>query len=551
MASTKWFLFVAIMTRSLPVSHAIDFLAAQQRGTIVAKEVLEQMLLLELPSSANKVRLDAVKQRLSSTFASLPKNQQGQLEPSTVRYVLHRYFVQQHGWSVKGLDPEGGGLNASASAASQSGDVMKGLAPAYIQDLFTERLHGRGLDLEELAVFAATMSDLVFQESLGGLRGVYEKLMFSTDERLPEPKFDLGVRAYLSDLITAEYGNFTGPGDLKQLEEQARGFFPEYDDIVMWSRDLYHSQEFFSHTTRNPFGEFGGVSFDRAATFLLEFVGKFGKFLESDCRVLKDELLTMEKVGNGRVLLSDFYQNRNLQMHESFDYLRNLGVLETDGGAPRLIISNYVTSPSRCTPFSSYYSVCCPDECDSLLGSLERDIGKPAAEPTRIAGLVAELPSDTVEAPRNLSALMTSRLNEIASHHGGLVPLHGRLFLQWMHHAFPRECTYPHAAGTTQPVSQDEWLAQNLHLQDAMVNPVERLEHVTAKFSVESTDFVDLPWSSVEELVANHSSEPSSSWIATARFCVCVVALLSFAVPLVRASAVVSQRSGGKEIHFV
>ena len=35
-------------------------------------------------------------------------------------------------------------------------------------------------------------------------------------------------------------------------------------------------------------------------------------------------------------------------------------------------------------------------------------------------------------------------MEQVASHHGGKVPLHGRLFAQWLHHAFPRECPYPH-----------------------------------------------------------------------------------------------------------
>jgi len=32
---------------------------------------------------------------------------QGALRLSTARYVLHRLFVQRHGWHFKGLAPEG------------------------------------------------------------------------------------------------------------------------------------------------------------------------------------------------------------------------------------------------------------------------------------------------------------------------------------------------------------------------------------------------------------------------------------------------------------
>merc|ERR1719310_1687163 len=50
--------------------------------------------------------------------------------------------------------------------------------------------------------------------------------------------------------------------------------------------------------------------------------------------------------------------------------------------------------------------------------------------------------------PRNLSAPLRARLEEVAKHHNDMIPLHGRLFAQWLHYAFPQECPYPHMSGT-------------------------------------------------------------------------------------------------------
>merc|ERR1719203_1329310 len=61
------------------------------------------------------------------------------------------------------------------------------------------------------------------------------------------------------------------------------------------------------------------------------------------------------------------------------------------------------------------------------------------------------MPSTTVPGNRTLPAWLLRRLDSVAAHHGGRVPLHGRLFAQWMHHAYPRECRYPHVAGSTDP----------------------------------------------------------------------------------------------------
>ena len=63
--------------------------------------------------------------------------------------------------------------------------------------------------------------------------------------------------------------------------------------------------------------------------------------------------------------------------------------------------------------------------------------------------VVAALPSSSVPANRDLSAVMRSHLNRIAANNGGVVPLHGRLFVQWLHHVYPRECPCLHLSGRT------------------------------------------------------------------------------------------------------
>ena len=52
-------------------------------------------------------RMARIEAGLDSMYASLPKNEFGKLGHATVRYALHRLFVQRHGWHVKGLEPAG------------------------------------------------------------------------------------------------------------------------------------------------------------------------------------------------------------------------------------------------------------------------------------------------------------------------------------------------------------------------------------------------------------------------------------------------------------
>merc|ERR1719461_2672917 len=112
------------------------------------------------------------------------------------------------------------------------------------------------------------------------------------------------------------------------------------------------------------------------------------------------------------------------------------------------------------------------------MGHLEQKIGAPEEGVDRIAELVAALPSATVVAPRNLSAALLGRLAQVAESNNGVVPLHGRLFAQWMHHAFPYECPYPQEAGTTSPQTPDEWLRE-AGLEDTRASLEERHRHVS------------------------------------------------------------------------
>merc|ERR1719237_1259013 len=50
----------------------------------------------------------------------------------------------------------------------------------------------------------------------------------------------------------------------------------------------------------------------------------------------------------------------------------------------------------------------------------------------------------SMDEPQPFSDVLTGKLSAIAAQNRGRVPLHGRLFAQWLHFAFPYECPYPH-----------------------------------------------------------------------------------------------------------
>merc|ERR1719343_1719268 len=122
--------------------------------------------------------------------------------------------------------------------------------------------------------------------------------------------------------------------------------------------------------------------------------------------------------------------------------------------------------------------------------------------------------------------------------------------MQWLHHAYPRDCPYPHASGTINPVTQDEWLTMHADLEDAMATDAEKEQHAT-KHVHDLESLEPLPWTDVEELVAVHKTGASPQRSSLLRLAMMVVAVLSFALPLVRGSMVLlssQPRSKDREI---
>jgi len=275
---------------------------------------------------------------------------------------------------------------------------------------------------------------------------------------------------------------------------------------------------------------------------------QYGKFQDKDCHKLKADLVRMEEKGNGRVLLSDFYRpglDGNWQFQESAGYLRQLGAMDdSDANKPRVIIANYLYSQTNCIAASSFYSMCCIDECEGLLGHLEKEIAAPDATPTQIANIVSKLSSSSVQSPRALPAHLRDRLSEIAQEHDGRVPLHGRLFAQWMHHAYPLECPYPHISGTTSPQSPNEWLestgSEASATNEEMADHVKKGDELRASKADDAEDDATLPWAPEEELLVCRKSQvqaaTGSGFLLTLRNILLFGVMVSIAYGLVQTS---------------
>eukprot|EP00929_Paragymnodinium_shiwhaense_P042958 TRINITY_DN2214_c0_g1_i4.p1 TRINITY_DN2214_c0_g1~~TRINITY_DN2214_c0_g1_i4.p1 ORF type:complete len:567 (+),score=123.98 TRINITY_DN2214_c0_g1_i4:142-1842(+) len=480
--------FLGSRANHLGPNGMVDFDLLQDLEKVAGKDHRE----------ATEDRIARLEKALKPMFASMPKMANGNLDASGVRYLLHRLFVQRHGWFVNGLDNGGESWNSTSPS-----EVFKQHAADH-HSLFESKL-AQGFGTHQVAVFAAALEALVHGESMRRLEGVYRVLGFTQSESLSEEESMEAIRAYMVMYVWGADAEKTTKNKYKSLNQTVYEMYPTFGDT-----------EGFVQEVRNRIIE--DVPADERNTWqsnlkvVEEVAERYGRWQDKECHVLKGKLMEMQQGDTGRVFLNDFYApsltNDAWQFVESVPYLRQLGALdETNPEKPSVIIPNYLNAPANCVAGSKFYSVCCIDQCEDLLGHLETKVGAPDATAEQLADLVASLPSDTINAPRALDTALVEKLKEVANHHGGRVPLHGRLFAQWMHHAYPRECPYPHLSGTTNPLTQERWIEE--HGEDTMVAGEADIRKIMAQAeAAKESDKVDqaivLPWTSEEELFVGH-----------------------------------------------
>jgi len=512
----------------------------QAAGRLSERQLETRGLSMFESDGKDAKRIEHLKEALQPMVMAAPRESDDSINPMVVRYILHRFFMQSHGWFIKGLEPQ-----RLVSGSSASDGAAKDRVPSYLENVMEQMvaMEGRTLALNDVAILAATLEDIIKNEADDRMTATFATMDLDKEESL-----DRAAAQELMDIYTMFY--LTGGNISVNTPEVARTAmlrftmkYPEWVPTEKWIREIEDNVSEVDSDRQDS----DPVSYSFLTKVAEQIGEKMGAYNDGSCRGLKQTLMEIEDEQQpGRVRLSAFYKkalHSFWKFIERPDYLRDLGALdETDPQNPRVIIPNYVGSRPQCLESSGFYAVCCRNECEDLMSGLEKHIGGPMAEPSEIGQWAAAAPSDTVSAPRELSQSLLRRLDEVATHHGGKVPLEGRLFAQWMHHAFPRECPYPHASGTISPLTPDEWMVKS-GVEDSSVTEQD-LQCASDKednFEIVAGKEMELPWSEDEELFT--VSQAAGSLSAVSRV-LRIAVLAVVAVALALASKIATPQDG-------
>mmetsp|Transcript_18619 Transcript_18619/g.34944 ORF Transcript_18619/g.34944 Transcript_18619/m.34944 type:complete len:556 (-) Transcript_18619:58-1725(-) len=505
---------------------------------------LQDAMEAVLTSGAASKRASFIEARTWQTFQALPKNHVGRLAPRAVRYLVHSYFMKEHGWLIQGLDPH---ANQAEVSEVHEVSILQDKAPALVESLLEARRSNHGLSLNDVVAMIAALERLIFDESLALLHASYTFNGFSPAEVLPQAGVHNVLTSYLLLFQLGSKGNLTD-ARLHQALKARVSQREDWPGIVDFESDTVFNFEYARSHVTNPFIQ-PQYSFEDVTEMVDELAHGYGQWQNRECQEMKEELIEADVDGDGQIPLSRFYLQNDrakYQFSESQQYLQEIGALDESGPEPKVRIANYLQGPSNCIASSAYYSICCLSECESLLNELEMKVRAPTADPAHLLGLVSNVSSATVDAPRHLSPVLAQRLRDIAGHNDGQVPLHGRLFAEWLHYAFPNECPYPKLFEEAKTLTPGHWAHKKMS-----VDVEERLMIASTMAdlgneSSDSSDTVEIAWSSEELLHAHETSTRSRGVASMALRSVMQVALLLGVLRAAAASWQTLYKSMGK-----
>jgi len=439
-----------------------------------------------------EIDLPAIRNLLEPIWKTMPKSGD-RVDFTQLRYLAHRYFMQKSSILIRGFE--------RTANVTHSMNRVSGLLNTQVTD-------AKMYSLEDVTSMVAAMNQLILSEEAELLTRAFERHGSQVSDHVSLEQIHRIMETYIIywmvDKRSQEIAVVRGgaieamiPG-WRQIIMMMQGEFTR----IQHNRDQLHNVQ----VGQGRYIMNRLWSWDDAHRVAESITNSFSSFWDAQCADIKDRLVELDKSKSGRVRLADFYNSGNWQFAEAENYLRDQGSLdETGGRGPQVIVPNYLQGASNCIVSNrDHYMVCCRNECEDILSEIENEVGAPTATVEQILTLAEGVTDLDDQAPR-LKGKILNQLQQIADSHNGVVPLHGRLFAQWLHYTFPHQCAFPHKSGSY----KTESLHERIH--DFRVTDRDLMRHTNLTSADEEEvapddDELMTQWSEDEELIGDFSA---------------------------------------------
>lgn len=506
-------------TTATPPAGSIERLQGEVRGAVGAA--------LGCGGEIGYRPLVEIRRVLKPMWHALPKRRRDRIEQRAFRYLVHRYFRQQYSMVVRGYEE------------ARPGDMSSpnGTVAAVLEDaLDLDNVGPNGLALEDVVQAVAALEQLMFHSESRLLEAVFIEQNKSLTDMHSYDAVSEVIREYL---LRWMMGN--DPTGIQAFTENRTLFetFPYWGDLVSLAEGQVKSLEYAR--LQAPAGKgrrpargrallTSTYSFEDAHEAVGDIAKTFAGYWASDCADMKAQLVSMDRWGSGRVRLADFYAaglRSEWRFGEGEAYLRDLGALDETSPwlGTQVIIPNYIQAASNCIVSTPHYLACCSNACEDLMGEIEVALGSPVATVGEILPVIGNVSlaegdsaGDGAEEPMRLSGPIVRQLESIGRKHGGMIPIHGRLFAQWLHFVFPRDCPFPHRAGDASVLTPTEfgkhYIVSDQEMQRHAAKDVPARPPVPegAEGSASEDIYRMSQWTPHEELIATYDDHFGQPW---------------------------------------
>jgi len=515
----KFFASILLTLATLALANKKGFLGGPRKNALSDPRTQYEELRMAMDEvlgcggSNESARFPEIKRLIEPMWNSMPKNSRGRVDWKQLRYMTHRYFMQQASVMFRVFEP-----NKEVNTSNVGGaEIMDKNAPSFADMLLTGKWASDGYSLHDAVAMVATLEQLMFDSESASLEFAMWYLNMTPSAPIKRADMSRVIESYVMHwMFSNDPESLEAVLENPSLLPQA---VPLWTSIQQLAAGQVQAMEYQRTATQKADHAHSIMAREYSFNDAHEIAGSisksFASFWETECQVIKASLVAMDKGNTGRVRLSDFYGSNmdgEWRFGESEAYLRDLGALDDSSWrGPQVIIPNYMQAASNCIVSTPNYLVCCVNECEDVMGEIERQFQMPVAPADRVLNLVANMTNFDDERP-DLNGTLGAQLHRIAEVHGGQVPLHGRLFAQWLHYVFPRECPFPHKIGATVTQTPIERGDDTLASRDE----VER-HASTRNLNSESADLAEeadvmSQWTEDEELVGDYSAQMRAPW---------------------------------------
>jgi len=412
-------------------------------GTQQGADRLERALIAEIESGLagnhtgfGPARLQRLERELQPLFASLPRepsvgSSEGGLGFAAARYLLHQHFVRQHSRYVRGLNPAGDGRKLVGGKEALRSNVARQLL-----EVMEKKVGEQGLDLRMLAILAATLEHLFRGDEHEFLKQSWAAHSLKPGSTTDAPGLVSVLEVFIAHFVVDDEKAFEGHDfTLQQGRQEVNKMSDRYPGWPRIHDYIRHKVTERSHVSGKL------LSFQDADSVVDEILLFFKEVSDSLCHIMVDSFAKLNGGDQGRVKLTELKKGEDGEfLAESTEYLRELGALDESEAEPRILMTNYLLTPSNCDGATSFYDLCCPNVCETHKEHLEAALHAASDHVSAITKVVQQ------RLATNLSSVMLTSLKALARDQGGRVQIHGRAFADWLHEVFPRDCPRPREA---------------------------------------------------------------------------------------------------------